>query len=61
MFGNEAIIFMRDSTLPITTPREVFSDRWASEVDGEELIYDEFIKELDALLNRFASEQGKEL
>ena len=47
-----AIVYMKTNlyTLP-----ERFSQRWASE-GSEEKIYDEFIKELDALLNRFASD-----
>ena len=47
-----AIVYMKTNlyTLP-----ERFSQRWASESDSEK-IYDEFIKELDALLNRFAQD-----
>ena len=47
-----AIVYIKTNlyTLP-----ERFSQRWASE-ESEEKIYDEFIKELDALLDRFASD-----
>ena len=47
-----AIVYIKTNlyTLP-----ERFSQRWASE-ESEEKIYEEFIKELDALLNRFASD-----
>lgn len=47
-----AIVYIKTNlyTLP-----ERFSQRWASE-GSEEKIYDEFIKELDALLDRFASD-----
>ena len=47
-----AIVYIKTNlyTLP-----ERFAQRWASE-RSEEKIYDEFIKELDALLNRFASD-----
>ena len=47
-----AIVYMKTNlyTLP-----ERLSQRWASE-ESEDKIYEEFIKELDALLNRFASD-----
>ena len=47
-----AIVYIKTNlyTLP-----ERFSQRWASE-ESEEKIYEEFIKELDALLDRFASD-----
>ena len=47
-----SLVYMKTNlyTLP-----ERFSQRWASE-GSEEKIYDEFIKELDALLDRFASD-----
>ena len=47
-----SIVYMKTNlyTLP-----ERFSQRWASE-ESEEKIYDEFLKELDALLDRFASD-----
>ena len=47
-----AIVYMKTNlyTLP-----ERFSQRWASE-GSEEKIYEEFVKELDALLNRFAQD-----
>ena len=47
-----SLVYMKTNlyTLP-----ERFSQRWASE-GSEEKIYDEFIKELNALLDRFASD-----